>query len=107
MNDILPKEPEAAIRKMIAVTEALTVCMEQETNAAAMNDAVAFSVAEEAKGRAAEIYQKAAAEFQARVEDFKGQDQALVDQLEASQHMLGEATQKNINLLKRVPGIRT
>ena len=107
-DTILPEDPTAAIQKLIDITAALNEKMEAESNALAMNDAVQYSVAEQGKDEAATIYHKAAEEFGARADELRGKvDTALIDELEAAQRTLAETAQKNVEMLKKVPGLKT
>jgi len=107
MTNILPEQPEDAVKEMIKITESLTEDMEAETNAAAMNDAVNFSMAEQNKQKSAQVYQQAAAEFHARNDEFKTVDVELIQKLEQTQHALGAVTQQNLKMLKKIPGVQS
>jgi len=104
MTKILAENPNDAARRMIEITADLADRMEAETRAVAVNDAIAFSVAEKDKEAAADLYARAAAEFRSRTPDMKGKiDPALLDRLEAVQRDLGQVARSNVSLLETLP----
>lgn len=96
----LPDDPAQAIGDMIALTEKLTGLMEEENRALISSDSIAFLAALGSKEKTAARYQAAAQEFQARLEDFRGIDPALLDRLEATQNRLGQITRENTAYMK-------
>lgn len=101
-NDILPQDPQEAVKMMIAISEELTGMINAESNAVAMNDAMTYTIAEGAKEPLLQRYERAAKEFQGRISQLRHNVPVpLVDQLEASQKALKAAAQDNITLIER------
>lgn len=104
MTKILPEDAMAAAEKVIEVTNDLRNKIEAEINAVSMNDAVAFSIAENDKAKAAERYDQATQEFHNRADSFKGVlDDTMLDKLEASQKELGKMAEDSVALFKKIP----
>jgi hypothetical protein len=97
-QDILPKDPTAALRKMTEITRDLAEKMNTETSSLAMNDATGALMAEQPKEDAVARYEQAAGEFQRRSAEFEDEDQALLDALEQAQEDLRKITQGNLDL---------
>lgn len=99
---ILSNEPRQAVEDMITITEELIARIEIETNAVATNDGTTFTTNEENKEYVANIYEKAAAEFHARIGEFKKVDKGLIEKLDAVQKSLGQTTKNNLKLLGKL-----
>ena len=98
---VLPKDPRQAVEDMIKITEELVARMEIETNAVAINDGTTFTMNEMSKEETADRYQKAAAEFHARLNEFKSVDRSLLTKLDEAQASLKQSTESNLKLLKK------
>lgn len=98
----LSSDPRRAVEEMITITEELIARIEIETNAVATNDGTTFTTNEENKEHVANIYEKAAAEFHARIPEFKKVDRALIEKLNAAQQSLGQTTKNNLKLLEKL-----
>ena len=97
-QDILPKDPTAALKKMTQITRELSEKMNSETTSIAMNDATGALMAEQPKEDAIARYEQAAGEFKQRSAEFEDEDQALLDALEQAQEELRKITQNNLDL---------
>jgi hypothetical protein len=100
MAQILPQNPEAAIRKLLEITLKLTSLMEDESRSVTLNDTVLFLSTNKEKQKLVDLYQRGATEFRIRVEEFRTADKALIDQLEDAQKKLGELTKANMHTLE-------
>lgn len=99
---LLSSDPRQAVEEMIKLTEELIARIEIETNAVAINDGTTFSMNEVNKEHVAELYQKGADEFRARLNEFRGVDKALLAKLEEAQSSLGQSTKNNLKMLEKV-----
>lgn len=101
VNDkILPTDPHEAVSLMIDITERLTELMANESEAVTYTDKAMFIEANEEKSRLANMYEKAAAEFHTRLNEFKGVDKNLIDHLDQIQKKLGDRAHANIATLE-------
>ncbi len=101
-KNILSKDPRQAVEEMLTITEELVARMEIETNAVAGNDGTTFTTNEMNKEHVADLYTKAANEFHNRLDDFDQVDKGLIQKLTEAQKSLGESTNNNLNLLKKL-----
>ncbi|MEM9469892.1 MAG: hypothetical protein AAF988_06995 [Pseudomonadota bacterium] len=99
---ILSQEPRQAIQDMLTITEEMTARIELETAALAQNDGTSFTMNEPEKEHVAEVYDKAAAEFHARLEELNNVDNALMEKLKAANESLKQSTANNIRLLEKI-----
>ena len=54
------------------------------------------------KEHVADLYEQAASEFRARLNEFRQVDKALMDKLEKAQKSLGQSTKNNLALLAKM-----
>lgn len=101
---ILSKDPRQAVEEMIKITEEIEARVEIESNAVAGNDGTTFTTNELNKEYVANMYEQAAAEFRARLEEFHQVDKALLGKLEKAQNSLGQSTKNNLALLAKLQG---
>ena len=101
-KQILSTDPKQAIKDMITITEELVARIEIETSAVATNDGTTFTMNESNKEHVADVYEKAAAEFRARVPEFRKVDKTLIAKLEEAQKSLGQSTKNNLKLLEKL-----
>ena len=101
-ENILSKESRQAVEEMIKITEELEARVEIESNAVATNDGTVFTTNEMNKEFVADLYEKAAAEFRARLDEFHQVDKVLLQKLEAAQASLGQSTKNNLALLAKL-----
>lgn len=101
-NTILPQETGAAIKMMIELTEGLYKSVEEETNALAMNDSVNFFMLAEDKKRLNDVYQKATAEVQARIDEFRNYKGEELKKLVEMQDILMKEASRNMKLLESI-----
>ncbi len=107
MTDILPQDPNAAIKKMIALANDLIQLMQEEGRSIAMNDAIGFSVSEQSKSATATRYEQGAAEFLTRAGELRQfADKALFDELLARQTQLRELAGNNNAMLEKISGVK-
>lgn len=106
MTQILPQDPTAAVKKMIALANNLQTLLDSESRAFAMNDGTGFSMNEPDKTRAAQEYEAAAAEFIKRRSEFKqAVAPALFEQLLQAQTALKQVAVNNNTELGKLPGV--
>lgn len=98
----LSQEPRQAMQDMLTITEEMTTRIEMETAALAQNDGTTFSMNEVDKEHVANIYDKAAAEFHARLGEFQNVDNALMKKLEEANASLRQTMANNIRLLEKI-----
>ena len=101
-ENILSNESRQAVEEMIKITEELEARVEIESNAVATNDGTVFTTNEMNKEFVADLYEKAAAEFRARLDEFHQVDKVLLQKLEAAQASLGQSTKNNLALLAKL-----
>lgn len=101
-KQVLSSDPRLAVEEMISITEELVARIEIETNAVATNDGTTFTMNEGSKEHVADVYEKAANEFRIRLVEFENVDKGLVAKLEAVQKSLGQTTNNNLKLLKKL-----
>ncbi len=99
---ILSKEPRQAVEEMIKITEEVEARIEVESNAVATNDGTVFTTNEMNKEYVANLYEQAASEFRARLEEFRQVDKTLLAKLEKAQASLGQSTKNNLALLAKM-----
>jgi len=99
---ILDADPRQAVEEMIKITEELEARVEIETSAVASNDGTAFTTNEMNKEYVADLYEKAASEFRARLNDFRQVDKTLLDKLDKAQKSLGQSTKNNLAMLAKL-----
>ena len=99
---VLSDDPRQAVEEMITITEELVARMEIETNAVATNDGTTFTMNEGNKEHVADIYEKAANEFHARLNEFRQVDKNLIAKLDTAQQSLGQSTKNNLKLLDKL-----
>ena len=99
---ILSNDPRQAVEEMLKVTEELVARIEIETSAVATNDGTTFTMNEGNKEHVADVYEKAAAEFHARIHEFSQVDKGLIEKLNDAQQSLGQSTKSNLKLLKKL-----
>lgn len=92
---LLPDNTHKAIEMMARLTEGLLEMAERETQALVQNDMFTFAILQNEKFAATEDYARAAGEFRARLESFRGTDKALLEHLETLQARLGEKMKSN------------
>lgn len=99
---LLSKEPRQAVEEMIKLTNGLGHLIEVESNAVATNDGTTFTTNELGKEAAIEAYERAAAEFKARINEFRTVDKGLIAKLENAQKSLKGSTLSNLKLLEKL-----
>lgn len=99
---LLSREPRQAVEEMIKLTEDLIAHIEMETSAVASNDGTTFTMNEMNKEAVADKYEKAAAEFHVRIEEFRQVDKNLIGKLQSVQSSLGQSTKNNLKLLEKL-----
>ncbi len=99
---VLSNNPRQAVEEMTTITEELIARIEIETNALATNDGTTFTMNEESKEYIANVYEKAAAEFHGRINEFKKVDKMLIGKLDSVQKSLGQSTKNNLKLLEKL-----
>ncbi len=78
MTDILPKDREDAIRRMIGLTRELITLTEAEAEAVGNRDPEQLKIALARKDDLTVTYEKAGKEFHKRIAEFKGVDKKLI-----------------------------
>ena len=101
-NHILSRDPRQAVEEMIKITEEVEARIETESNAVASNDGTTFTMNEMNKEGVANMYEEAASEFRARLEEFHQVDKTLLDRLQKAQDSLGQSTKNNLALLAKM-----
>lgn len=101
---LLSREPRQAVEEMIKITEEMAARIEMETSAVATNDGTTFTTNEMNKEAVADMYEKAAAEFHTRLEEFRQVDKTLINKLQEAQNALGQSTKNNLKLLEKLQG---
>jgi hypothetical protein len=101
-EQILATDPRQAMEEMIKITEELEARIEIESNAVATNDGTVFTTNEESKEHVADIYERAAAEFHLRLNEFRQVDKGLIEKLEKAQASLGQSTKNNLTMLAKM-----
>ena len=96
---ILPVDTQAALEKMILITQESTGAFEAETNALALKNDVGFYEASEEKKVVTLVYQKAAKEFLDRKEEFIILKGPIMEELINMQEKLGRSAKINMMLL--------
>ncbi len=98
---VLPENSAQALKTMLQVTRDLIAACQEETNALAMSDNLAFIQATQNKNHKNALYQKAAEEFMSRQNEFRGKPyQADLDTLVALQANLKEEAHINMGFLE-------
>jgi hypothetical protein len=92
---ILSSSTSAALRAMIRLSTQLCDLSDQEMQKIAQEDFVGLALMQNKKKSMAEDYAQMSQEFHARLEEFKGSDQALLGALKDLQITLGEKAQTN------------
>ena len=83
-DNVLPSDAHMAMQKMIKLSGALVDLSESETQKLVQNDMLGFAMLQGDKEKLVKNYVQASQEFQARLEEFRGFDQALLDRLDLS-----------------------
>lgn len=96
---ILPAKPHDAIKAMIAITNELNQMMIKEEKALATQDSISLVILESDKEEKSVQYARAATEFRERMEEFRGIDDLLLNQLEQTQMALGTRAKNNMQQL--------
>jgi hypothetical protein len=99
---LLSSSTSIALRSMIRISTKLCDISDQETQKIAQEDFVGLALMQNKKKALAEDYAQMSQEFHARLEDFKGADQALLGALKDLQLTLGEKAQTNSANLKEM-----
>ena len=99
---LLSKDPRQAVEEMIKITEELTARIEIESHSVAINDGTTFTMNEMNKESVADMYQQAANEFHARLNDFRQVDKGLIQKLEQAQQSLAQSTKNNLKMLEKI-----
>ena len=101
-ENLLPADQSMALKTMIAATQDLINFTEHESQALAKNEMMDFAVMQNEKTLLTERYVQLSKEFRNRLEDFRGADRALLDQLEAVQKSLGENSRHNNKIIDQI-----
>lgn len=101
---LLSDKPEAALQDMIKMTRRLVNLAAREAQALATNDLMSFAIMQDEKNVLAERYVEMSREFRARIEDFRGIDDTILDRLEQIQKDLADATRDTNKEIHRVRG---
>jgi len=101
-KNTLPANPVAAIRELIKLTRNLIKHAEKEEHALAKNDFILLAAAQEDKEQMAWKYAAASEEFRARIEEFRGADRKLLDELEKQQNELSERSTRNSKMIEQM-----
>lgn len=105
-DKILPDEPDAAMKKMIELTQECLALAESEDEKITRNDMVQFAVNEQNKVPAFAMYEAAAAEFRERIDSFQGKvNPMLVTELQRLQLELRERAENNNIRLEQIDGL--
>lgn len=99
---LLSNEPRQAVEEMIKLTNGLGELIEAESAAVATNDGTTFSTNEMNKEAAIEAYERAAAEFHNRINEFRQVDKSLIAKLNEAQDSLKGSTNNNLKLLEKL-----
>lgn len=100
--NLLPTDPVQAVKALIKLSERMVALSERETQVLVQNDLATFSILQNEKETATTRYTRASAEFRKRLREFKGTDQAALNQLENLQRRLGEIAQSNSDIVERM-----
>jgi|GEM_PF-2800978 hypothetical protein len=92
---ILPADPKEAMATLMRLTRGMLIMMREEARSISIRNEVAMLDAEALKERLLPEYQQAAQEFSQRIEEFRGMDPSLLDELQALQDELGAIAREN------------
>ncbi len=101
-KNILADDVPTALRKLITLTRGLIDFAQEEERALTLGDMIQLSAIQDSKEKMTFQYAQASAEFRSRLEEFRGADRALLNQLEKSQNDLNEKTQSNNILIEQL-----
>ncbi len=99
---ILAADAGTAVQEMISLTRTLLNFAEEEAQALVKGDLAQLTVVQENKEKLAGSYAGASQEFRFRIEEFRGTDRRLLDELEKLQNELGEKTENNNALISQI-----
>ena len=99
---ILSNDPTAAIRQLITLSRKLCQFADQETNALAMGDMMRFAYSQQDKEKLAQEYTAASEEFRARLEQFRGVDKTLLNELDKLQSELKKKSEDNNVIIRQL-----
>ena len=100
-QEILPHEPELAIRRLQKFVDDLLAVTREEALALESKEPRDLKLALARKEDLSFTYESAAAEFRARLAEFETVDKSLVRELQAAQLELQELIDENNKLYKR------
>lgn len=103
-TSVLSSDPVRATHELIGILGALGGIIDEESNTLASGNSIGFVALQEVKERAADTYQKAAAEFRQRLEEFRKVDKTLIARLEITQRDFAERARTNLEILDRNRG---
>lgn len=92
---ILPQDPAEAVSVMMEITRRMLIAMREEARAIGIKNETAMQDVEVLKEKLLPMYQMAAQEFSQRIEEFRGIDSSLLDELQALQDELGAVAREN------------
>lgn len=92
---VLPEDKATAIRHLTKLTKYLIDIAEKECQAILQQDMMAFSIIQFEKEKAAEEYRQSSIAFRTRIEEFRGTDSAILNNLERLQTELAHRMQSN------------
>ena len=92
---ILPADPKEAVSTLMRLTRGMLIMMREEARSISIRNEVAMLDVEALKERLLPEYQQAAQEFSQRIEEFRGIDSSLLDELQALQDELGAIAREN------------
>ena len=99
LDEKLPQDKNEAIKHLINLGLNLEGALIEEEKALITKDAQQFQAAQDKKNRRFVRYDMAAGEFKYRLDEFKGADSNLLDELETIQKRIKSQTQTNIDIM--------
>lgn len=102
-NDtLLPADPFLAVKEMVDITAMLNDLLDREAMALATSDTIMFSALQDEKNMVSKKYEKAANEFTARVESFRGVEKSILDEMEKKQDELQQKAQASQKIMQSI-----
>lgn len=99
---ILAADTAQAMRELITISRSLLRMAQRESQALAQNDLMSLAILQDEKEVIGERYQQSSAEFRNRIEEFRGTDQAQLNQLDQLQKQVHENIKENSEIFIQI-----
>lgn len=102
IHSVLQSEPDNALKDLIKITQSLIDLADREAHVLAKNDIMEFAIMQDEKAVMTQRYIQMSRAFRERLEEFRGKDPGLLDQLENLQKDLSDITRANNNVIGQI-----